>query len=194
MPKWLKAIIAYFTKTKTEKQPKVDEGDTTQQPPGGHDGNYDNHPMGQFPYMDYLNARVGNKEVPGSKHNPVIVQFFIDVTGKAYSDETAHCMAAVQASLKNTGYKWLKTLWAADADNKWKTWLVKKDLADVAVGDVATKLSTVANSKRHVFFVAEVDHKNKRVRALESNASNMVKNTNWYPFDILRFVGTPIKA
>jgi len=28
---------------------------------------------------------------------------------------------------------------------------------------------------------------------LEANASNSIKNTNWYPFDILRSCGTPIK-
>lgn len=154
----------------------------------------DRYVKGSLPYMDYLLARVGNKEIPGKdKNNPVIVQFFIDVVGKAYPDETASCMAAVQAALKNKDYKWFKTLWAADADNKWQSWLIKKDLSEIAVGDVATKFSTVANSKRHVFFVLAVDHTLKRVLALESNASDMVKDTNWYPFDILRFCGTPIK-
>lgn len=182
----------------TPKVDEVKEPDQVDSPveltkPAPSKAQSDTYLKGTLPYMDYLLSRVGNKEIPGSKNNPVIVQFFIDVVGKAYPDETAHCMAAVQASLKNTGYKWLATLWAADADNKWKSWLTKKDISKVSVGDVATKLSTVANSKRHVFFVLAVDRDKKQVLALESNASNMVKNTNWYAFDILRFCGTPIK-
>lgn len=187
--KWILELFKSSPKIETTKEPDQEES-----PEGSPKIGVDKYIPGTLAYMDAGLKLVGNKEISGKdKNNPVIVQFFVDVVGKKYPDETAHCMAFVQAMLKRTGFKWLATLWAKDADDKWKSWLIKKDLSKIAVGDVATKFSTAANSGRHVFFVLAVDHSAKKVLVLESNASNMVKNTNWYPFDILRFCGTPIK-
>lgn len=195
--KWLRAIAAYFTKTKTDKPPMVDEN---QSPPDVNanepvkPSTIEYYVKGSLKYIEEGLKLVGNKEVAGSKDNPVYTQIYIDVSGKAMHDEVANCMYFVQAMLKRGGYKWINTGWAADAEKKFKGWLINKDLINVAVGDVVTKLSTVANSNRHVFFVIAVDRRNKRVLVLEANSGNMIKDTNWYPFDILRSCGTPIKA
>lgn len=186
--KLIKWILRFFKKT---NEP-VEQKPINQKEPI-KESEYLIYYKGGLAYMDYLQERVGNKEVSGSKDNPVIVQFFVDVVGKFYHDETAHCMAAVQASLKNTGFLWIKSLWAKDAEDKANKFCTRKDLSQIAPGDVATKYSSVANSKRHVFFVKAVDFKNGRVLALESNAQNAIKCTNWYDFKDLRFCGTPIK-
>ncbi len=198
--KKIKAILlailnAFRSAPRVEPKPTIDEpeSDEIDQKPKLQNGGVIYYVSGSLAYIEEGLKLVGNKEFPGSKSNPVYDQIYIDVSGKKMSDEVANCMYFIQAMLKRAGYCWINTGWAADARKKFKGWLINKDLKDIAVGDVVTKHSTVASSEHHVFFVLCVDFLNKRVLALEANASNSIKSTNWYPFDILRSCGTPIK-
>lgn len=191
--KLIKWILSLFKSApKTEPKPVVDESVADEQNDTLLKGVVFYKP-GSLSYIEEGLKLVGNKEIPGSKDNPVYTQIYIDVAGKSMHDEVANCQYFVQAMLKRGGYKWKNTGWAADLDSG-KLPVKMKDLKDIAIGDVCTKLSTVANSKRHVFFIIGIDYVKKQVLVLEANASNSIKNTNWYPFDILRACGTPIKA
>lgn len=196
MIKWLLQLLKdiFGSTPKTEPMPSMDEqkSDSISSSLPIYKG-IDLYIAGSLSYVEEGLKLVGNSEIPGQKDNPVYTQIYIDVSGQAMHDEVANCMYFVQAILKRGGYKWINTGWAADAQDKTQGWLIKKDLKDITVGDVATKLSMVANSKRHVFVVVGVDHDKKQVLALEANSGNAIKNTNWYPFDILRSCGTPIK-
>lgn len=130
-------------------------------------------PVGSLPeneeplWISEARKGLGQKEVYGNLDNQYIVELYEDVVGVKYHDETAWCMAFVMAILKRTGYKYLKSLWAADAEN----YGVACDLKPYCI---ATKFSKAANSKRHVFFVLSVNEKKGTVTALGGNQKNMV--------------------
>ena len=48
---------------------------------------------------------IGVKEIAGEKHNPVIVNFFKNTTGKEYGDEVSWCSAFVSSCLQEAGFK-----------------------------------------------------------------------------------------
>lgn len=118
-------------------------------------------------WIKFMAQYYGEKEFAGtSKNNPKITQFFKWVKGQLYPDETMWCMAAVMGSLKQTGYKYLPSLWALDAEKVGKPCGHKP-------GCIATKYSKAANSKRHVFFAIYYTPDGKYVWGFGGNQSNM---------------------
>lgn len=147
-------------------------------------------PVGEPDYVQSARADLGQAEIPGSKSNPYYNNLFKNVLGKDYGDETASCMAFVMNHLKKNGYQYLKTAWAADMD---KVPGIKGNPQDPQLYQIATKISTVANSKRHAFFIVGVDKKAGTIQALGSNQGDTVKIVTFKISD-LRTVITPIKA
>lgn len=60
-------------------------------------------PRGEPEWLAIARNYLGTREVPGAKHNNVIVGFFRRVTGQSLSDETAWCAAFVGSCLKEAG-------------------------------------------------------------------------------------------
>lgn len=147
-------------------------------------------PVVEPDYVQSARADLGQAEIPGSKSNPYYNDLFKYVLGKDYGDETASCMAFVMNHLKKNGYQYLKTAWAADMD---KVPGVKGNPADPKLYQIATKISTVANSKRHAFIIVGVDKKAGTIQALGSNQGDKVCIVTFKISD-LRTVITPIKA
>lgn len=121
--------------------------------------------VAQYPYIQFMAQFYGEKEFSGKdKNNSKITQFFKWANGKMYPDEVMWCMAAVMGSLQQTGYEYIKSLWAKDAEKL-------GDACELIPGCVATKFSKAANSKRHVFFVIYVTK--DYVWGFGGNQSNM---------------------
>lgn len=57
-----------------------------------------------YPWLEYLQAHIGEKEIVGSDSNPFIVALFKHTTYEADSDETPWCAAAACAALEESGY------------------------------------------------------------------------------------------
>lgn len=120
-----------------------------------------------YPWIREAKKYIGEKEISGSNDNPIIVNFYYMVMGKKEHDEVAWCAAFVNAILKASGQKYLKTLWAADMEEYGTP-------CELKPGCVATKYSSAANSKRHTFFVYSVDKKKGNLIALGGNQNNSV--------------------
>lgn len=119
-------------------------------------------------WVKFMAQFYGEKEFSGkNKNNPKITQFFKWVKGVVYPDETMWCMAAVMGSLKQTGHKWIESLWAMDAESPK---LGKK--CGHKPGALCTKYSHAANSKRHTFFAIYYTKDGKSVWGFGGNQSN----------------------
>ncbi len=67
---------------------------------------------GPMPWLDRALSKVGEKEIPGSRHNPWIVSLFKWTTYSTNSDETPWCAAFVSWALDikgNAAAKWFAT-------------------------------------------------------------------------------------
>lgn len=75
----------------------------------------------ETPWMDWLLANKGQKEIPGNKANPFITELFQYTSLKnhpmATTDETAWCAACANAALVKNGYKGTNSAAAASFDN-----------------------------------------------------------------------------
>ena len=110
---------------------------------------------------------LGEKEIAGSRHNPVIQDFFKRVTGQAYSDETAWCAAFVGGVLDEAGLPHTGELLA-------RSYLKYGDVvAEPRVGDIVVFWRGSPNSwQGHVAFFLGLD--GDRVRVLGGNQSDAV--------------------
>lgn len=57
------------------------------------------------PWLSWLIKHIGQKEIPGAKHNPWIVWLFKFTSYITKKDETPWCAAAMNAALEVNGYK-----------------------------------------------------------------------------------------
>lgn len=116
---------------------------------------------------------VGTKEIPGQRHNPVIVNMLKSVASWVNDDETAWCSAFMNYIATQTG---LQSSGRLDA----RSWLNVGEAVDVPIiGDVVVFWRDSPESwKGHVAIFIRSDGKN--VWVLGGNQSNEV-NISIYP-------------
>jgi uncharacterized protein (TIGR02594 family) len=118
----------------------------------------------------------GLREIPGTTHNPEVVQMFADVGhGWVKDDETAWCAAFVGAMLKRAGMAHTGKLNA----RSYATWGTHVDPASAQVGDlVVFWRGSPEGWQGHVGFF--VRYEGSQVLVLGGNQSNAV-NFSEYP-------------
>lgn len=62
-------------------------------------------PSGETPWLDFLEAHIGEHEIQGSSANPFIVALFKHTSYDTTSDETAWCAATICTALEVNNYK-----------------------------------------------------------------------------------------
>ena len=61
--------------------------------------------MAEPKWLTLARKEIGTVEIPGSRNNPKVVQYYLDVTGKKMSDSVPWCAAFVGAMLTRSGKK-----------------------------------------------------------------------------------------
>ncbi len=158
MMKLLKALMALFN-TKLEPHEKKKK-----------------EPEGSNKAYELARTFIGTKEIVGSKHNPLVVQWFADV-GHSWvnDDETPWCAAFVGAMLKLSGYRFTGKLNARSyADTPSNTKVRERDAKP---GDIVVFTRGSNGWSGHVgFFVKQTE---LSILVLGGNQNNEV-NERWY--------------
>lgn len=95
---WLKAALS--------KAPKVKDPDPVVKPPKPD-------PVSGDPkWMQVAKAEMGQKEIPGSKDNPRIIEYHSVTTLKATEDEVPWCSSFVSWCLEKSGIRSNRNAWA----------------------------------------------------------------------------------
>lgn len=125
---------------------------------------------------------VGLREIPGPRHNPVIVGWMKDLSNGAIDDdETAWCAAYTGAVLQEAGLKLPSNPLSARAYLELPMKLDRPAVGAVAIYWRGSK----SGWQGHVGFVGGKDQ-NGNVVLLSGNADNMVK---WGSYDNARLLG-----
>lgn len=100
-------------------------------------------------WLTLARAEIGTVEIPGSRSNPKVVQYYLDVTGKKFQDAVPWCAAFVGAMLTRSGEKSSGSLMA-------RSYLRYGDKCTAQPGAIA--VFSRGNSKvlGHVNFVEQV--------------------------------------
>lgn len=134
----------------------------------------------ETPWMTWLKAHIGEKEISGEKANPFITDLFryTSLAGHplATSDETAWCAALACAALEKFGY----TSPNSAAAIKFDTYGTKSELK---YGAILTFKRT-GGSGRHVTFYVGRGH-GEKLLCLGGNQSNMLKESLYSPEDLV---------
>lgn len=134
------------------------------------------------PWLVLAQKYVGEKEIPGRKHNPKIIQFWKDLSLSYRDDETPWCAGFVGAMLEQTGFRSTRSAGSRSYSN-WKDGI---KLSKPVRGCVVVFWRGSPKSwKGHVGFVVSKD-KSGRINVLGGNQSNAV---NVKPFTTNRVVG-----
>lgn len=139
--------------------------------------------MSDVGYMRYATELIGLKEIVGSEHEPRVVEFFAEA-GHSWvkDDETAWCMAFVNAMLVRGGWKGTGKLNARSIEN----WGQKVSLADIRYGDLVAIPRGSSAWQGHVFFfVRWLDDKKTKMEGLGGNQSNSVSLAPFKTEDVL---------
>lgn len=137
---------------------------------------------GSTPY-DLARNHIGEKEIPGSKHNALIVRWLRIVESWVSNDETAWCSAFVNAMAKEAGYEHSGRLNA----RSWMNIGTKVHPADVKPGDVVVFWRVAKDSwEGHVGFVVFRDKNRRTVKVLGGNQNDSVSVAE---FDEERLLG-----
>ena len=131
----------------------------------------------QAPYH-YKIARsyLGQKEIPGKKNNPVIVEMYKSVMGYVMDDEVPWCAALTGHCLKKAGMQSMKSL-AARSYLKCGKPVRTPEIGDIVIFWRGKK----SGWKGHVAFYAGKSDDGK-ILVLGGNQSNTV-SYKWYPID-----------
>jgi uncharacterized protein (TIGR02594 family) len=131
---------------------------------------------GSTPYEVARNY-LGTREIPGKKHNPVILRWLRRIGAAVFDDETAWCSTFVNYCAQVTGHERSGSLAA-------RSWLkVGKviSLATARRGDVVILWRVSPKSwQGHVGFLEEYDAKTGQVCLLGGNQNDEV-NFRYYP-------------
>ena len=171
--KLLKALMALFN---TKLEPNTKLGLSTKLEPNAA--------------YELARTFIGTKEIVGSKHNPIVVQWFADVGHSWVSDdETPWCAAFVGAMLKAGGYRFTGKLNARSyADTPSNTKVRERDAKP---GDIVVFTRGNNGWSGHVgFFVKQTE---LSVLVLGGNQNNEV-NERWYTKSRLLGIYRPKKA
>lgn len=132
-------------------------------------------------WMDLARADLGVAEISGTKDNPLIMQWYVDVGhSEVQHDETPNCAAFVGSKLKRAGMAYLETLTARDYLK------CGTPVDDPRPGDLVIFWRNSPSSwEGHVAFVDSVTA--KTVRALGANQGNKVSVANFPRSQVLGF-------
>src|SRR5262245_32697517 len=87
--------------------------------------------------LEVMQSRLGVQEVPGKKHNPIIVGWFEAIGHpEVADDETSWCATALGSAALEAGLP-IPPRNVNMMARSWLTWGVKVEPTDVAPGDVA---------------------------------------------------------
>jgi uncharacterized protein (TIGR02594 family) len=143
---------------------------------------------GPTPWMSWLEANVGEKEIWGHKANPFITELFRYTSLKnhplATSDETAWCAALACAALEKNGYSSPHSASAKSFD----TYGTK--LSEPKYGAILT-FRREGGSGRHVTFYVGTDI-NGNLLCIGGNQSNMLRESLYSPSKLVE-IRWPIK-
>lgn len=133
-------------------------------------------PVAADPYSE-ANRHIGTKEIPGKRHNNIIVRWLRACASWVNNDETAWCSAFVNHCARATGYELTGKLNARSWLNVGKA--VSREMAKP--GDVVVLWRVSPRSwKGHVAFLHHFNEKTGKVYLLGGNQNNMV-NVSGYP-------------
>jgi uncharacterized protein (TIGR02594 family) len=133
-------------------------------------------------WMDVAYGELGQKEVPGQKDNPRIIEYHSKTTLKATDDEVPWCSSFVNWCFSKVGINGTGSARAIS----WKDWGVASELKP---GAVCVKSRTGGN---HVFFFAGFQKRNgvDGCIALGGNQGDRVCE-NWYPLSVINHARWP---
>ena len=138
---------------------------------------------GETPWMDWVEKHMGQKEIPGKKHNPFIVELFSYTSYDADADEVPWCAALINAALVKTGFKGTRSAAAASFD-KYGT------KCELKYGCIVTLRHKTGG--RHVAFYAGKNSKGQDIFR-GGNQSNALKDSV-YPTSTIVASRWPVKA
>lgn len=123
------------------------------------------------PYRWALNE-LGQREIPGRRHNMRIVYYHSFTTLGAVDDETSWCSSFICAAAEETGHQSTRSA----AARSWLSYGTEVSLADAAPGDICVFWRGSPNSwMGHVTFIHEKwDGKSHTIKCLGGNQSNAV--------------------
>ena len=142
-----------------------------------------------FPYLVWAERNVGQKEIPGNKSNPFIVDLFkytsLKGTAMALNETTAWCAAFVCAGLGKNGYKNVNSASARECE--------KIGVATTPQRGAIATIKRSGGSGRHVFFISSVNEKAGTCKGCGGNQSDSVSIVT-YKISALASCRMPVKA
>lgn len=136
------------------------------------------------PWMAIALEEVGKSEIPGSEHNPRILQYHATTTLKASNDETPWCSAFVNWCLQEAGIKGTGSATASS----WYRWGAPSGAFPGAITIIQNNFAAKTNltaSGYHVGFLVQDTRFHHRI--LGGNQSDQVKIT-LYPKSSWRLI------
>lgn len=131
--------------------------------------------------MKFWMDNVPSKEIPGNKHNPLIVWFhkkFTWLKEKYHTDETAHCKSGWNASCEVGGFTVGDSAMALDGMKEG----VAVDANDAQIGDfcILYHIDSKGNytNKHHITYWES--YSERRVYGMGSNQNNEINVSSWY--------------
>lgn len=125
------------------------------------------------PWIDIAEAELDQKETPGSKHNPKILEYHSTTTLRASQDEVPWCSSFVNWVMIHAGVKGTNSA----AARSWQKWGL--GLSEPKIGAIAVLSRGKNPAKGHVGFVAAFDLEKKNVLLLAGNQGNRVSIQNF---------------
>ncbi len=133
-------------------------------------------------WLEIAESLIGIKEIAGSEHHPMIVEFLKTATrGKILPDETPWCSAFLNYVLIRAGFRPTYSLAAKD----WLNWGRKLDSPRKGCIAVLDRDNPNAEDwQGHVGLYLRTDYADNRVLLLGGNQDNRVYN-KWYDMDLV---------
>ncbi len=128
----------------------------------------------EFPWFEIAKGEIGVEEIPGSAHNPRIIEYHATTTLRATSDEVAWCSAFVNWSLQQAGYGGTNSA----AAKSWLRWREGKAINTPRTGCIVIFDRGTQPWQGHVaFYVGE--NGSEHIYVLGGNQSNQVKISSY---------------
>ncbi|HXH08632.1 MAG TPA: TIGR02594 family protein [Alphaproteobacteria bacterium] len=130
----------------------------------------------EAPWMAVAMQQLGQREIPGARHNPHIVEYHTTTTLRATTDETAWCSSFVNWCLRQVGIAGTNSALAAS----WLEWgqaVSARAGAITVIYNASAANSSLSVSGNHVGFL--VEETGTHFILLGGNQSNQVKISSY---------------
>ena len=134
--------------------------------------------MAEPKWLTLARKEIGTVEIPGSRSNPKVVQYYLDVTGKKFADSVPWCAAFVGAMLTRSEKRSSGSLMA-------KSYLKYGDRSAAKPGAIAVFPRGRSPIYGHVNFVESVD--GDKLVCIGGNQSDAVTRTTYSKRKALAF-------